>query len=104
MTEQETRVEQANRLKAWRAIEAELGKRPEDDAISAASAVIRRVKGGQDVTNTDAVVLAVVSSIVEGKTITDERRLQIVNASFAWISQGCPGPERYGVQMSGQVH
>ena len=45
MTEQETRVEQANRLKAWRAIEAELGKRPEDDAISAASAVIRRVQG-----------------------------------------------------------
>ena len=104
MTEHETRIEQANRLRAWRKIEAELSKRPEADSTSAASAVIRRARTGEDVTNVDAVVVAVVSAIVEGKAITDERRLEIVDAAFAWLSQGCPGPERFGVQVSGQVH
>ena len=104
MNEQETRIEHANRLRAWRAIELELGKRPEADAASAAGAVIRRVRAGEEVTNVDAVVVAVVSAIVEGKDITNERRLEIVDTAFAWLSQGCPGPERFGVQLSGQVH
>ncbi len=104
MTEQETRVEEANRLIAWRSIETELSKRPEADTVSAAGAVIRRVRAGQDITNIDAVVLAIAASVVEGKAISDERRLQLVNTAFAWISLGCPGPEAYGVQLSRQVH
>ena len=104
MNEQETRVEQANRLIAWRKIEAELSKRHDDDTVSAASAVIRRVRTGQDVCNTDAVVVAVAASVVLGKELTDARRLELTDAAFAWIALGCPGPEAYGVQLSRQVH
>ena len=104
LTEQEKQAEQANRLRAWRAIEAELSKRPEADTTSAAGAVIRRVRAGEDITNIDAVVLAIAASVVEGKAISDERRLQLVNTAFAWIALGCPGPEAYGVQLSRQVH
>ena len=104
MNAEETRIEKANRLIAWRKIEAALSERHEDDTVSAASAVIRRVRTGEDVCNTDAVVVAVAAAVVEGKALTDERRLQLVNAAFAWIAQGCPGPEAYGVQLSRQVH
>ena len=104
MNAEETRIEKANRLIAWRKIEARLSQRHKDDTVSAASAVIRRVRTGEDVCNTDAVVVAFAASVVEGKAITDERRLQLVDAAFSWVSMGCPGPEAYGVQLSRQVH
>lgn len=102
--EEAKRAEEANRLRAWRAIEANLSKRPEEDTMSAAAAVIRRVRTGRDITNVDAVVVAFASSAVEGKPMTDNDRLRVIAIAFTWLSQGCPGPERYGMQASRYVH
>ena len=92
--------EERDRVNAWHVEERKLRRRTVKTIARTGKAVVNLVRDGHDVTNVDGVTLAVAYALLKGEPVdTDARRLQLIDAAFAFIAGGCESPEEYGFTL-----